>query len=96
MKQIYLRACLLLYTVVLWLRSYAQDPDEHDIMPKRSLGDAAEDMEELMEYQPFRIRFTDILTVVCLIIACYVFGKIWKGCTYLILVIAAVFYFMTH
>jgi hypothetical protein len=29
-----------------------------------------------------------------LLIACYVFGKIWKGCSYLLLAFAALMYYM--
>jgi hypothetical protein len=33
--------------------------------------------------------------VLMLILACYVFGKIWKGCSYLLIIIAALFYYLT-
>jgi len=55
------------------------------------------DLDEMREhYQTLNISFTDILQVLLIIIACDVFGKIWKGCSYLIIILAAVFYFMNR
>ena len=39
------------------------------------------------------ITFSDVLTVVFVIVCCYVFGKIWKGCTYLIILLAVLYYY---
>ncbi len=35
-----------------------------------------------------------IIWLVVLVIACYVFGKIWKGCSYLLILYAAIMYFI--
>lgn len=35
-----------------------------------------------------------IFWLVVLVIACYVFGKIWKGCSYLLILYAAIMYFI--
>ncbi|MBQ9667555.1 MAG: hypothetical protein IJV45_02240 [Prevotella sp.] len=50
----------------------------------------------MMDYQPLHFGMTEIMVVVLLLLACYVFGKIWKGCSYLILLIAAAFYFLLN
>ena len=47
-----------------------------------------------MDYQPVHFRMSDIIIVVLLLIACYLFGKIWKGCSYLLLAFAALMYYM--
>lgn len=49
--------------------------------------------EDYMDYQSIQIRFSDILMVILVVFSCYVFGKIWKGCSYLIILVAVLFYF---
>ena len=82
--------------VLLWmfrLRLWAQDDELQELTSRsRNSDDEFLQMEEMMENQSFHIRFFDILMVVFLIGCCYVFGKIWKGCTYMILFLV-VFYF---
>ena len=88
--------------LVLRLRAVAQsadDDDAMDVMPGKGGGGRdtdSLDMLEDMEYMPIRITFDDVLTVVLLLVACYVFGKIWKGCSYLILILAGIFYYITR
>ena len=88
---------LRLYTIIcLWairLQLWAQEEGRDDL-PLGRRGDDGEMLysEEMLDYQPFHIRFSDIMMVVFLIVCCYVFGKIWKGCTYLILAFAAFMY----
>ena len=97
MNNLSLRIYFLICTLLMWLKSWAQDIDDDDadglIGGVRSVGDL-DPMDGLMDYQPFRIRFTDILIIVLLLLACYVFGKIWKGCSYLLIFVAVVFYFL--
>lgn len=87
---------MLLVSLGWWLRSLAQPDDDEDFIPGGSGRGGMEDMEDMLDYQPFRIGFDDVVMIVLLLVACYVFGKIWKGCTYLIIVLAVVFYFITH
>ena len=51
-------------------------------------------MDNLMDYRPFHIRFSDIVTCIIIVAACYVFGKIWKGCTYMIIALVFIYYFV--
>lgn len=51
-------------------------------------------LEDYMDYPPIHIRFSDIMMLILVAFLCYVFGKIWKGCSYLIILIAVLFYFM--
>ena len=91
--KIYLILCLAL----MRLQSWAQDDgDDFDMPDGRGLTNGLEGGEDFVDYQAFRFSISDILMVVLLIVACYVFGKIWRGCTYLILALAAIFYFMLH
>lgn len=99
MKQLFYRVYVLLCIFVLRLRAVAQvadDDDVVDVMPGRGSGKDTSDMDMLedMEFTPIRITFDDVLTVVVLLVACYVFGRIWKGCSYLILILAGIFYFV--
>lgn len=96
-EKISLRIYILLLAIVAKLQLWAQPDDDDDIggvMPGR--GTSLDDMEDYLDYQPFHISFSDVLMIVLLLVACYVFGKIWKGCSYLLLVVAAIFYYMTH
>ena len=92
---------LRLYAIVcLWmlrLQLWAQDEGGDDL-PFRRRGDVDEMLnpEEMLDYQPFHIRFSDILMVILLIVCCSVFGKIWKGCVYMILAFAAFMYFFVR
>ena len=96
MNNLSLRLYMLLLSAMTWLQSFAQDNDDDgDISNRR--GDYDEfSMDGYMDYQPIHFRFSDVLMVIFLLVACYVFGKIWKGCTYLILIVAVVFYFLLH
>lgn len=88
---------MLLLSLGWWLRSFAQSDDDDDLLPGGPSGRGGmEDMEDLMDYQSFRIGFDDVVMIVLLLLACYVFGKIWKGCSYLIIVLAVIFYYITH
>ncbi len=80
-----------------WVRSFAQDDDEDiPMMTGRGMQDMEMDMDQYMDYQPFHFSFRDVIIVILLLIACYVFGKIWKGCSYLLLLIAALFFYLAH
>ena len=73
------------------------DDDYPELTRKKDNTDELQEMiEEGYGTMPIHIRFSDVLTVVFILIAGYVFGRIWKGCSYLIIILAAVFYFITH
>ena len=84
--------------VVFWnIRLWAQDYDDNDdgYTPSRDIGGVdGIDMDAMADYQPINISATDVFMVALLIVACYVFGKIWKGCSYLLLVFAALMYYL--
>lgn len=98
MDNIALRLYVLLCTVMMWLQTFAQNDDDDDDFGFSGGGqldpDDMNNMEDLIDQNGFRLTFSDILTIILVLVACYIFGKIWKGCTYLILVLAAIFYFM--
>ena len=68
---------LRLYTIIcLWairLQLWAQEEGRDDL-PLGRRGDDGEMLysEEMLDYQPFHIRFSDIMMVVFLIVCCYV------------------------
>lgn len=98
MKQLIFRVYMLLWGWLLALATWAQDYDDDDldgVSGRRGMDDL-EGMDDMMSYRPIRFDTEDIIIVVALLLACYVFGKIWKGCSYLIIVIAAAFYFLLH
>ena len=86
--RIYGLICLLFTGLGLW----AQRDDMLETSQKAQDGFSS--MDEFVDYQPFHITILDVVMVVLVLAACYVFGKIWKGCTYMILVLAALFYYM--
>jgi hypothetical protein len=98
MNKLSLRAYFLFCSLLGWVRLLAQNEDEDEFMGSRSrsMDSLIDPMEDMIDYQPFRITFSDIFWVVVLVVACYVFGKIWRGCTYLLLVFAALMYYLTH
>lgn len=95
MERLSLRLYVLLITAASWLRAFAQeeeDDDDFSIMRRQDPDDMMS-LEDYMDYQPIHIRFSDVMTILFILILCYVFGKIWKGCSYLILLLAVLFYF---
>lgn len=96
LDKISLRIYILVVYAFTWLQSFAQYDDDEDVP---SISRALDDMEDngLMDMHRMpRITFKQIIMILLLIACCYVFGKIWKGCTYLILILAAIFYYMLH
>ena len=85
--------CGWLLTMATWGQDYDDDLD--NASGRRGV-DELDGMDGMMDYRPIRFDTEDIIVVVALLLACYVFGKIWKGCSYLIIVIAAAFYFLLH
>ena len=97
MEKISLRLYVLLCTAIMWLQSWAQNNVENDDMTGRRQIDSSEDsIDEYLEYQQININISDVITILLVILACYVFGKIWRGCSYLIIVIAAIFYYLAR
>ena len=94
-KNLFLRLYVILLSLAAGLRSWAQPDDDDDFGGSRG-GDALDDLDGYMDFQPIRFGIDDVVLVVLLLVACYVFGKIWKGCSYLILILAALFYYLTR
>ena len=93
-EQILLRLYFLMFLFLNKIQLWAQDDDEGFGRVSRR-GDGSDFLNEgMMDYQPIRFRMSDIIIVVLLLVACYVFGKIWKGCSYLLLAFAALMYYM--
>lgn len=94
------RLSLLIYaficTILTPLRLWAQDDGDDPIIGRRGGASDIETGEGFVDYQPIRFGITDVILVILLVVACYVFGKIWKGCSYLIIVAAALFYYLNH
>lgn len=93
---IIIRVYALLSMLALSLTTYAQY-DEDNYTTKAKQDDSLE-MDDMMEIEnmPIHIDFSDVLILVGIVLACYVFGKIWKGCTYLLIIVAAVLYYLTR
>lgn len=97
MEKISLRLYVLLCTAIMWLQSWAQDNVENDDMTgRRQIDSSEESIDDLLEYQQIDINISDVIAILLVILACYVFGKIWRGCSYLIIVIAAIFYYLAR
>ena len=88
--RINLALCWLLSALITW----AQEFDDIDLNQGRRAADEFDSMGALPDYSPIRFGIDDVVLVVLLLVACYVFGKIWKGCSYLLLIVAALFYYL--
>ena len=86
--------CLLMGKVNMWAQ---RDYDGDDVTPKRGadIGNIF-DMNVGADYEAFHFSIVDVLLVVLLIAACYVFGKIWKGCTYILLILAGLLFYLSR
>ena len=98
-SRVYVLLCMLAIRWQCLAQTAGRDYDD-DIPdpPKRKsdIDDLSEVIEEGYDVMPIHITFSDVLTLIFILVVCYVFGKIWKGCSYLIILLAAVFYFITH
>ena len=91
LARIYLTLCSVFFSICL----LGQDVDDADLNgSRRGSNSGVEDMEGMVDYQPIRFGVDEVVMVVVLLVACYVFGKIWKGCSYLLLILAALFYYL--
>lgn len=91
-----LRLLFFLFFFLNKIQLWAQGDDD-DLMGASSgrRGSNMMGTADMMEgYHPLNIRISDIIIIVLLILACYVFRKIWKGCTYLLLAFAALMYYL--
>lgn len=96
MRDFLLRLYLILFVSISWLQSFAQGEDEGGGARIAKGTDETGAMDDLMSYQSFNIGFSEILLVILVIACCYIFGKIWKGCTYLIILVAVIFFFLSR
>lgn len=100
MRNRLLRIEISLYLLVISLCSYAQEIDDADDLESVGRGQdeigGLDGLDGLNDFVPIRIGFDDILMIVGLVLACYVFGKIWRGCSYLLIIFAIIFYYITH
>jgi len=90
-----LRLAFLLLFFLNKIQLWAQDDDD-DFLGGATNGDNSSMMDGMMDYQPVHFNFSDVIIVVFLLVACYVFGKIWKGCSYLLLAFAALMYYLVR
>lgn len=100
MNSFSLRIYILICTLIWWLQALAQSGrgyyDDDSDRGRRGM-DEVEEMDEMMDgVEGFNLTFSDILMIVLLVVACYIFGKIWKGCSYLLVLVAVILYFMNH
>lgn len=100
MNSFSLRIYILICTLIWWLQALAQSGrdyyDDYSDRGRRGM-DEVEGMDEMMDgVEGFNLTFSDILMVILLVVACYIFGKIWKGCSYLLVLVAVILYFMIH
>lgn len=103
MEKLFNRVYVMLCMLVLHLKAFAQteDDDADALGPSpgkggKTSGGESDIMDGYMDYQPIRFDLDDVVMVVLLLVACYVFGKIWKGCSYLLLILAALLFYMTR
>lgn len=89
--RIYALLCLLLMQLRAWTQTAPLDDESENVgrgLRGEDLGDLFQDMEEVPR---IHIRFSDVMWTVIIIASCYVFGKIWKGCSYMIIFLAALY-----
>ena len=92
MKELYLRTCLLVYTWLLSVVTWAQDDDEYIDLPRRQ-SDMDMDMDpDAIDYSPIYLSIGEIFTVAVLLLITYVLSKIWKGCSYMFIAVIVLFY----
>ena len=97
MRNLYLRACLLLYSLYFHLCIFADEVGDGDEdgsgIGRRGDSDMDMDMEGF-DYSPMSFSFGDIVMVVLVLVLAYIFGKVWKGCSYLFIAAIAILYFL--
>ena len=99
MNQVSLKIYAIICLCLFHLRTWAQEElgiDQPTSTRKDDELTGLSGFDDMVDYRPIHIRMSDILLVIFLIVCCYVFGKIWKGCIYIILAFAAFMYFFVR
>lgn len=93
-SRVYVLLCMLAIRWQCLAQTMGED-DEGLPVSKRTddEGDLTSMLDEEYPDWGIHVTFSDVLTVVFVIACCYVFGRIWKGCTYLIIILAALYYY---
>jgi hypothetical protein len=95
MKSLYLKTSLFVWSLLMSVVARAQDDDDDQPLI-RGFDDGTEMDMDSMDYIPIHFSFSDILMVLGLLVACYLVGKVWKGCSYLLLIAAALIYYLSR
>lgn len=93
MEKISLRLYILVLMFLNGIQLLAQRDDIADTPSRRKEEDLFE-TEGMVEAQPLPFEASDIIIVILLIVACIVFGKIWKGCSYLLVAFALLMFYL--
>lgn len=100
MKTTQLRLYSLFMTIVFTLQSWAQkyykeEIDDDDVRTKNIDEEELEPFPNYFDDFISHISCNDIIFIFTTICAILVFRKIWKGCSYLIVMVALLFYFLS-
>lgn len=99
MKTTQLRLYSLFMTIVFTLQSWAQrykeEIDDDDVRIKKIDEEELEPFPNYFDDFISHISCNDIIFIFTTICAILVFRKIWKGCSYLIVMVALLFYFLS-
>lgn len=84
----YVSLCLLLHSIGTWAQIDARGEN------RRGDTQNFSGIDETADNLFFHITAFDVVMFIVILAACYVYGKIWKGCTYMILILGIVFYLL--
>lgn len=84
----------MLYAWAMVAVAWAQDDDDEGNFGKAPRMSDDADIEGLDEYSPINISFGDIIRVAFILLVAYLLSKVWKGCSYIFLVVIVVIYLL--
>ena len=86
----------IVFTLQSWAQRYKEEIDDDDVRIKKIDEEELEPFPNYFDDFISHISFYDCILVFTTICAILVFRKIWKGCSYLIVMVALLFYYLSN
>ena len=93
-REIYLRFCLLVCTLLSSAMVFAQDDDD-DMGIGVNMPDLDMDFDSDGESLIPSFGFSEIVLLVVIVVVAYMLSKLWKGCSVIFLLLVALVYILS-
>lgn len=85
----------IVFTLQSWAQKYKEEIDDDDVRTKNIDEEELEPFPNYFDDFLSHISCNDIIFIITTLSAILVFRKIWKGCSYLIVMVALLFFYLS-